>query len=74
MFFVVSVWLILVVFCVVLLCVFSLLVPFCYVCYEFTSSCLWEGSCLIVFLCMFAYSDVQHFVLLQSNLLKGTSI
>ena len=55
------------VLCVILLCVFTLLVPCCDVRYDFrfvfTLSCLQEGSCLNYvgfFLCLPAYSDVQH--------------
>jgi len=50
-----SVLLLILVFCVVLLCVFTFLVPCCDVrCdvwFVFTSSCLYEGSCLIYVTC-----------------------
>ena len=59
-FFVGSVLLIFLVFCVVLLCVFTFWVPCCdvrfriknYVRFVFTSSCLYDGSCLIYVLCV----------------------
>ena len=56
----------------VLLCVFKLLVPCCGVRYAFHIKPMFGSSLppvvcrsahIIVFLCIFAYSDVQHFVL-----------
>ena len=53
-----SVLLIFLVFCVLLLCVFTSWVPCCDFCIQtmvgsfFTSSCLYEGSCLINVICV----------------------
>jgi hypothetical protein len=56
-------------FCVVLLYVFTFWVPCCasvaVSVYErcsvcVTSSCVYEGSCLIDYVCLFAHSDVQR--------------
>jgi hypothetical protein len=47
-----SVLLIFLVFCVVPLCVFTFLVPCCEVRFIFTSSVLYEGSCLIYVICI----------------------